>query len=73
MDLENILDAVEAFLRESGMSATAFGERAMRDPKFVFDLRGGKRELLPSTSKRVVGFMDGWRAAKRRPKKRRAA
>jgi hypothetical protein len=33
---------IDAFLEQSGMSATAFGRAAVKDPNFVSDLRGGR-------------------------------
>jgi 2,4-dienoyl-CoA reductase-like NADH-dependent reductase (Old Yellow Enzyme family) len=48
---------VERFLRRSGMSATRFGRTALRDPRFVFDLRRG-RELRPPTEQRVAAWLD---------------
>src|SRR5215813_8638133 len=37
-----LLGAVETFLAETGVTPTAFGRDAMRDPRFVFDLRNGR-------------------------------
>lgn len=38
-----LLDRIECHLRESRMSATRFGRRAVGDPRFVLDLRLGRR------------------------------
>jgi hypothetical protein len=37
---------VEAFLKASCMSATAFGIEALKDPSFVRDLRNGRKPGL---------------------------
>ncbi len=52
-----LLHIVERFLRDHGMAATTFGRRAMRDPRFVLDLRNGR---LPGTRVRcrVEHFMN---------------
>lgn len=47
---------VERFLKQSGMPATKFGRLAVRDPRFVLDLRMG-REPSIRTRKRVEHFM----------------
>ena len=38
----HLLREVEKFLRTSHVSAARFGRDAMRDPRFVFDLRNGR-------------------------------
>ena len=38
-----LLDRIEQHLKESHMSATRFGRRAVGDPRFVLDLRAGRR------------------------------
>ena len=48
---------VERFLRRSGMSATRFGRNVVRDPRFVFDLRRGRRLGQP-TLKKLVAWLD---------------
>ena len=37
-----ILRKVERYLRQSGMSPTAFGRAVARDPRLVHDLRRGR-------------------------------
>ncbi len=37
-----LLMLVEAHLRDTGLSATAFGRITVRDPRFVHDLRRGR-------------------------------
>lgn len=39
---ETFLASIESFLKDSGMSATAFGKAVANDPNFVADLRGGR-------------------------------
>jgi hypothetical protein len=51
-----LLRAIEAFLGESGLSATAFGMRAMNDPRFVHEMRGG-REVRRATRARVAAYI----------------
>ncbi len=38
-----LLDRIERHLKESHMSATRFGRRAVGDPRFVLDMRMGRR------------------------------
>ena len=38
-----LLDRIERHLKESHISATRFGRRAVGDPRFVLDLRSGRR------------------------------
>jgi hypothetical protein len=55
-----ILRKVENYLRDSGMSATAFGQRVARDPRLVHDLRRG-REAGPSMIRRIDQFIGAGR------------
>ena len=48
---------IETYLRRSGMSATRFGREAVRDPRFVFDLREG-RQIGPVIAARVVAYLE---------------
>ena len=54
-DNVHLLRDVEKFLRHSAMPATRFGREAVRDPRFVSDLRRG-REPRPRTIERVRAF-----------------
>jgi len=56
-----LLRKIEIFLNETDMAWTRFGRLAVRDPRFVQDLRNGRQ---PSTtvSERVEYFMRLWRA-----------
>ena len=38
-----LLDRIELHLKETHISATRFGRRAVGDPRFVLDLRMGRR------------------------------
>jgi hypothetical protein len=50
------LDEVETYLAEAACAATTFGEKAVGDPKFVFELRTGRSPKLPMVD-RVRKFM----------------
>lgn len=47
----HLLREVEKFLRVSQVSAARFGREAMRDPRFVFDLRKGREPRLRTVTK----------------------
>lgn len=51
------LEAVEAFLRETGMPDRALGLAAVNETSFVKKLRDG-REARERTRERVLAFMD---------------
>lgn len=51
-----LLLRIERFLVRTRMRATRFGREAMRDPRFVFDLRQG-RTPKPRTVKRVLAWL----------------
>jgi len=52
-----LIRKIEVFLRRTGMHPTTFGREAVRDPRFVFDLRNGR---MPRTrmERRVEHFMN---------------
>ena len=52
-----LLRDVEKFLEHSNTTAARFGRLAMRDPRFVFDLRRG-REPRAVTVARVRAFLE---------------
>ena len=56
------LEQIEAFPTRSGISATAFGREALRDPSFVGDLRKGRSPNL-KVAQRVSEFMRDWQPA----------
>ena len=53
----HLLRKVEKFLRVADIPPTRFGREAMRDPRFVFDLRNG-REPRPGTVQRILAFLE---------------
>ena len=52
-----LLREVEKYLKLSNMPAARFGREAMKDPRFVFDLRNG-REPRQRTVERVLAFLE---------------
>lgn len=52
-----LLRDVEKFLRTNNFSAARFGREAVRDPRFVFDLRNG-REPRANTVERVRAYLE---------------
>lgn len=61
-----LLRRVVAFLRETDMPPSQFGREAMRDPKFVFDLRNG-RSPGRKVVERADSYMQAWREEHRVP------
>lgn len=53
----HLLREVEKFLKVSEISAARFGREAMRDPRFVFDLRKG-REPGRRTVTKVRAYLE---------------
>jgi hypothetical protein len=53
----HLLREVEKFLRQSDTPPARFGRQAMRDPRFVFDLRNG-RAPRPRTVERVLAYLE---------------
>ena len=53
----HLLREVKKFLTVSQISAARFGRDAMRDPRFVFDLRNG-REPRHRTVTRVRAYLE---------------
>ena len=51
-----LIRKIERFLRETGMPPSVFGREAMRDPRFVTDLRRG-REPGGRTEAKVEQYM----------------
>lgn len=62
---ERLLTDIESFIRESGMTASAFGRAAASDPNFVGDLRAGRKPNL-DLADRVWAFIDSQRASYQR-------
>ena len=57
----HLLRRIERYLRETDTPPTRFGRLAVRDPRFVFDLRSG-REPRPETEQRVQAWLDAHHA-----------
>jgi hypothetical protein len=56
-----ILADVEAFIASTpGMSMTRLGTEALGDPRFVPQLRDGRR-IWPETERKVRAFMDSYK------------
>ena len=53
----HLLRDVEIYLRTSNVPAARFGREAMKDPRFVFDLRRG-REPRQRTVERVRAYLE---------------
>jgi hypothetical protein len=58
----HLLRRIERYLKQSGVRPTTFGREAVRDPRFVFDLRSG-RTPRRSTVRRVTAYLDVREAA----------
>jgi predicted transcriptional regulator len=61
------MSEIEAFLLHHSMSAREFGRRAMGDPSFVYECRGGRSPGLDTVAV-VMRFMERYK-----PKQRPAA
>lgn len=57
---------IEKFLRATDMPPTKFGRLAVRDPRFVFDLRMG-REPGAKITARVEAFLAAQKLAQQQP------
>ena len=68
-DIEHhpLLAKVDAYLAEVKLSRSAFGDMAVGDPRFVFDLEAG-REPRRKTVQRVEEFMRGAISPARQPR-----
>lgn len=60
-----LLRRVERYLKRSGTPATRFGREAVRDPRFVFDLRKG-REPGSRMCRRVADYLESREGGQRR-------
>lgn len=54
--MDNLLEAIEGHLARTNQAATSFSRAVMKDPNFVFDLRGG-RDYRSGTAKRVMEYI----------------
>jgi hypothetical protein len=55
-ELQRFRGEIDSYLSKTGLTPTAFGEKAASDPNFVFELRNG-REPRRSTIAKVRTFM----------------
>lgn len=62
---QRLLEMIEAFLKEKGISASTFGIYVVRDGKFVSDLRNGGKIGLDRAAI-VLDAFDNWDAYKSR-------
>lgn len=53
----DLLTRIERHLKITHMAATRFGRRAVGDPRFVLDLRAGRRPRLRTVQK-VTWYLD---------------
>jgi hypothetical protein len=58
----HLLRRVERYLRRSGTPPTRFGREAVRDPRFVLDLRNG-RQPGAAMEARVAAYLERQEAA----------
>ena len=58
----DLLAEIESFLAESGMAASTFGQRAVRDWRFVERLRQGR--VTVTLVERAQAYMADWRYRK---------
>ncbi len=54
---QDFVAVVEAALEQSGLSASEFGKQAVKDHKFVSDLRSSKRSPTLDTVQKVMDFI----------------
>lgn len=54
---QTFIDEIDAFLKSSGMTASAFGRQAVNDPNFVGDIRKGRMPNLGLVA-RVQKFIE---------------
>lgn len=52
----DLLPRIEEHIAANRLTATQFGRLALRDPRFVFDLRSGRR-LRPATIAKVEAYL----------------
>lgn len=57
----SLLQKIERYLEESGVSRTRFGRIAVNDPRLVDDIRRG-RDPRPETVARIESLISGERA-----------
>jgi len=55
--MNDLLRRIERHMRRRGMAPSCFGRAAVNDPRFVFDLRKG-RKVNDSTAAKVDAWLD---------------
>lgn len=56
---KELIEYVDNFIQKTGMSDTAFGIKALKDPSFVTRLRAG-RGCGEEVQKRITDFIEGY-------------
>jgi hypothetical protein len=56
---KELTDLIEDFMKKTGMSATAFGMKANKEPNLVFQIREG-RGCGEEVQKRITDFIEGY-------------
>lgn len=69
---DDILAEIEKFLKETGMSATKFGEDAIKDRALMLRLRTRGRDLKLATVDKIRAFMANERKKRARPPPKKA-
>lgn len=64
--MDEFLQRIEEFLTRTGMSATNFGLKSLKNPRFVFDLRKGSGCTLTTVDK-VNAFMSAYTGGEVQP------
>jgi hypothetical protein len=59
----SVLQKIDRYLKASAMPPTTFGRLAVRDPRLVRDLRGG-REPGPRMVRRIEAFLADQRVSR---------
>lgn len=56
---KELTELIENFLKKTGMSATAFGEKSNKEPNLVFDIRDG-RGCGEAVQTRILDFINNY-------------
>jgi len=56
---KELIEIIEKFIKKTGMSATAFGEKSNKEPNLVFDIRAG-RGCGEAVQKRITDFINNY-------------
>lgn len=60
MTKKEFLEKVEEFMKDTGISPTVLGMKAVNDSRLIFMLRDG-RECREATQEKVLAFMDSFK------------